>query len=185
MLAQIEREILVPTVDGMLREGIDYKGILYAGLMITSNGPKVLEFNCRFGDPETQPLMMRLKSDLLEVMLAVAEGKLDQVELKWDERPALCVVATSKGYPGSYPKGLPISGLAEADAMPDVKVFHSGTRFEGSKVVTDGGRVLSVTALGKTVADAQRRAYEAISRVHFEGMHYRKDIGRWAVKAGT
>jgi phosphoribosylamine--glycine ligase len=182
MLAQIEREVLVPAVDGMLREGIDYKGVLYAGLMITTNGPKVLEFNCRFGDPETQPLMMRLKSDLLEVMLAVAEGKLDQIELKWDERPALCVVATSKGYPGNYSKGLPITGLAAADAMPDVKVFHSGTRFDGSKVVTDGGRVLSVTALGKTVADAQRRAYEAMSHVHFEGMHYRKDIGRWAIK---
>lgn len=184
MLSQIEREVLVPAVDGMLREGIEYRGVLYAGLMLTANGPKVLEFNCRFGDPETQPLMMRLQSDLAEVVLAVAEGRLDQVELKWDPRPAISVVATSKGYPGKYPTGLPIQGLAAADAMPDVKVFHSGTRFEGQKVVTDGGRVLSVTALGKTIADAQRRAYDALAHVHFEGMHFRKDIGHWAIRGG-
>src|SRR5207245_5458388 len=110
LLSQIEREILVPAVDGLTREGIEYKGVLYAGLMLTANGPKVLEFNCRFGDPETQPLMMRLKSDLLEVMLAVADGRLDQVQLRWDPRPALCVVAASKGYPGKYPTGLQISG---------------------------------------------------------------------------
>jgi phosphoribosylamine--glycine ligase len=185
LLALIEREILVPTIDGLNREGIEYKGVLYAGLMLTSNGPKVLEFNCRFGDPETQPLMMRLKSDLLEVMLAVAEGRLDQVELKWDPRPALCVVATSKGYPGKYPTGFPISGLAAADGMEDVKVFHGGTRFEGGKVVTDGGRVLGVTALGKTIIDARRRAYEALSKIHFEGMHFRRDIGHWAVQRGA
>jgi phosphoribosylamine--glycine ligase len=182
VLAQVEKEILVPTVDGLIREGIDYKGVLYAGLMLTPNGPKVLEFNCRFGDPETQPLMMRLKSDLLEVMLAVAEGRLDQVTLEWDPRPALCVVATSKGYPGKYPTGLPITGLADAGGMKDVKVFHSGTRFEGQKVVTDGGRVLSVTALGDTIADARKRAYEAMDKIHFEGMHFRRDIGHWAVR---
>jgi phosphoribosylamine--glycine ligase len=182
LLSVIEREILVPTVDGLNREGIEYKGVLYAGLMLTSNGPKVLEFNCRFGDPETQPLMMRLKSDLLEVMLAVAEGRLDQVELKWDPRPALCVVATSKGYPGKYPTGFPISGLAAADGMEDVKVFHSGTRAEGGKVVTDGGRVLGITAMGKTIADAQKRAYEALSKIQFEGMHFRRDIGHWAMQ---
>jgi phosphoribosylamine--glycine ligase len=182
LLSVIEREILVPTIDGLNREGIDYKGVLYAGLMLTSNGPKVLEFNCRFGDPETQPLMMRLRSDLLEVMLAVAEGRLDQVELKWDPRPALCVVATSRGYPGKYPTGLPISGLAAADGMEDVKVFHSGTRFEGGKVVTDGGRVLGVTALGRTIGDAQKRAYEALSKIQFEGMHFRRDIGHWATQ---
>ena len=113
MLRTIERDILVPVVDGLVREGIEYKGVLYAGLMLTTNGPKVLEFNCRFGDPETQPLMMRLKSDLLEVMLAVAEGRLDQVELKWDPRPAMCVVAASKGYPGKYQTGLPITGIDE------------------------------------------------------------------------
>ena len=158
MLRTVERDILVPLVDGLVREGIEYRGVLYAGLMLTPNGPKVLEFNCRFGDPETQPLMMRLKSDLLEVMLAVAEGRLDQIELKWDERPALCVVASSKGYPGNYPTGLPITGIENADAMPDVKVFQGGTKFagaDGKTLVTDGGRVLSVTALGKTFADAK------------------------------
>jgi len=181
ILRQIEREILVPAVDGLNREGIDYRGVLYAGLMITTHGAKVLEFNCRFGDPETQPLMMRLQSDLLEVMLAVAEGRLDQVELKWDPRPAMCVVAASGGYPGKYPTGLPITGIPDADAMRDVKVFQGGTKAQGKQILTDGGRVLSVTALGNTIAEAKKRAYEALSKIHFEGMHYRKDIGRQAV----
>jgi phosphoribosylamine--glycine ligase len=150
--------------------------------MLTTNGPKVLEFNCRFGDPETQPLMMRLQSDLLEVMLAVAEGRLDQVELKWDPRPAICVVATSKGYPGNYPAGLPFTGLYKADALADVKVFHSGTASRDGKIVTDGGRVLGVTALGDTVSAAQRRAYEAMTLIHFDGMHYRRDIAWQAMK---
>ncbi len=182
LLRQVERDILVPTVDGLVREGIEYKGVLYAGLMLTGGGPKVLEFNCRFGDPETQPLMMRLKTDLLEVMLAVAEGRLDQITLEWDPRPALCVVATSKGYPGSYPTGLPISGIEQADALPDVKVFQAGTRREGKSVVTDGGRVLSVTALGDTIQEAKDRAYRAMELIYFDGMHYRKDIGRQALK---
>ena len=182
MLRTIERDVLVPAVDGLVREGIEYRGVLYAGLMLTTNGPKVLEFNCRFGDPETQPLMMRLKSDLLEVMLAVAEGRLDQVTIEWDPRPALCVVAAAGGYPGKYKKGLPITGIEQADAMRDVKVFQAGTRAEGKQVVTDGGRVLSVCALGDTIADAQRRAYEAIRHIQFEGMHYRKDIGHRALR---
>lgn len=181
IIAQIERDILVPTVDGLVREGIEYKGVLYAGLMLTSHGPKVLEFNCRFGDPETQPLMMRLKSDLLEVMLAVADGKLDQVELKWDPRPAMCVVAASGGYPGKYLTGLPITGIADADAMHDVKVFQGGTKANGKSILTDGGRVLSVTALGDTLAQARQRAYDAMGKIHFEGMHFRKDIGRRAL----
>jgi phosphoribosylamine--glycine ligase len=181
VLHQVERDILVPAVDGLLREGIQYKGVLYAGLMLTPAGPKVLEFNCRFGDPETQPLMMRLQSDLLEVMLAVAEGRLEHVELKWDPRPALCVVAAAGGYPGKYATGLSISGLADADSMRDVKVFQAGTRAEGKTVVTDGGRVLSVSALGDTVADARKRAYAAIGKIHFDGMHYRRDIGVQAV----
>ena len=181
----IERDILVPVVDGMVRDGIDYKGVLFAGLMLTTNGPKVLEFNCRFGDPETQALMMRLNSDLLEVMLAVVDGKLDQVELKWDERPAMCVVATSKGYPGKYEAGVPITGIEKAEAMRDVKVFHSGTKKEGEgRLVTAGGRVLGVTALGNTVADAQKRAYDAMKLIHFDGMHYRKDIGHHALRGG-
>ena len=183
MLRTIERDILVPAVDGLVREGIQYKGVLYAGLMITTNGPKVLEFNCRFGDPETQPLMMRLKSDLLEVMLAVAEGRLDQVDLKWDPRPALCVVAASGGYPGKYKTGLPITGIDKADALgDDVKVFQAGTKADGKRTVTDGGRVLAVTALGDTIADAQKRAYRAMDLIQFEGMHYRRDIGARALR---
>jgi phosphoribosylamine---glycine ligase len=182
LLRQIERDILVPTIDGLVREGIDYRGVLYAGLMLTANGPRVLEFNCRFGDPETQPLMMRFQSDLLEVMLAVADGTLDKVDIKWDPRPCLSVVASSKGYPGKYPKDLEITGIAQADAMEGVKVFHSGTKREGGKVLTDGGRVLSVTALGNTIADAQKRAYEAMQKIHFDGMHYRRDIGHQAVR---
>src|SRR5687768_2024901 len=181
----IERDILVPVVDGLVRDGIDYKGVLFAGLMLTTNGPKVLEFNCRFGDPETQPLMMRLQSDLLDVLLAVVDGKLDQAELKWDERPSMCVVATSKGYPGKYETGVPITGIEMAESMRDVKVFHSGTKKDGDgRLVTAGGRVLGATALGATVADAQKRAYEAMKLIHFDGMHYRKDIGHHALRNG-
>ena len=181
-LRAVERDVLVPIVDGLVRDGIKYRGVLYAGLMLTQNGPKVLEFNCRFGDPETQPLMMRLKSDLLEVMLAVADGNLDKVQLKWDPRPAVCVVATSKGYPGKYATGLPITGVENADAMRDVKVFHSGTRMGGDQLVTDGGRVLGVTAMGDTIGQAQKRAYDAMKLIHFEGMHYRSDIAHQAIK---
>jgi phosphoribosylamine---glycine ligase len=183
MLTQIERNVLVPAIDGLLRDGIEYKGVLYAGLMLTAAGPKVLEFNCRFGDPETQPLMMRLKSDLLQVLLAVAEERLDQVELKWDERPSVCVVAASGGYPGKYATGVPITGIDAADAMPDVKVFHAGTRMSGGSLVTDGGRVLGVTALGATVAQAAHRAYGAMEKIHFDGMHYRRDIAHQALTA--
>jgi phosphoribosylamine--glycine ligase len=183
VLRQVERDVLVPVLDGLRREKIEFRGVLYAGLMLTSNGPKVLEFNCRFGDPETQPLMMRLKSDLLEVMLATAEGRLDQIELQWDPRPALCVVAASGGYPGKYSTDVPIEGIADADAMADVKVFHAGTKMNGSQMVTAGGRVLGVTALGDTIADAQRRAYQAMGKIHFPGMHFRKDIGWRAIRS--
>jgi phosphoribosylamine---glycine ligase len=182
MISQIERDIFVPIVDGFVREEIEYRGVLYAGLMLTPHGPKVLEFNCRFGDPETQPLMMRLQSDLLEVMLAVAEGHLGDVQLKWDPRPAICVIASSGGYPGKYPTGLPITGIEKADALPDVKVFHSGTKMNGNTLVTDGGRVLGVTALGNTVAQARERAYQAMKLIHFDGMHYRTDIAHQAIR---
>ena len=182
ILRQVERDILVPVVDGLVRDNIDYKGVLYAGLMLTTQGPKVLEFNCRFGDPETQPLMARLKTDLLNVLLAVADGTLDKVQLDWDPRPAVCVVATSRGYPGKYKTGVPITGVERADALPDVKVYHAGTRTDGDTLVTDGGRVLGVTALGDTVADAQRKAYAAMELIHFEGMHYRRDIGHQAMR---
>ena len=188
ILRQIERDILVPAVDGLVREGIEYKGVLYAGVMIDGDGaPWILEYICRFGDPETQPLMMRLRSDLLEVMLAVAEGRLEDVTLKWDERPALAVVAASRGYPGKYATGVPITGMDKADSLSDVKVFQAGTKFgaDGRTVLTDGGRVLSVTALGKTIADAQRRAYQAMGMIQFDGMHYRRDIGWRAVGNGA
>ena len=182
MLRTVERDIIVPVIDGLYRHGIDYRGVLYAGLMITPNGPKVLEFNCRFGDPETQPLMMRLQTDLAQIMLAVCDGTLDQLEIHWDQRPAMCVVASSKGYPGPYAKGLPITGIADADAMPDVKVFHSGTAIEDDKLVTSGGRVLAVTALGRDIHEAHTNAYAAMDKIHFEGMHFRKDIGSQAMK---
>jgi phosphoribosylamine--glycine ligase len=181
VMRAIERDVLVPIADGLVRDGIDYKGVLYAGMMLTEHGARVLEFNCRFGDPETQPLMMRLQSDLMEVMLAVADGTLDQVELKWDPRPALAVVAASGGYPGKYAGGYPITGIAEADALKDVKVFQAGTKTDGKTLVTDGGRVLAVTALGDTIADARKRAYEAIGKIQFEGIYYRKDIGKRAM----
>jgi phosphoribosylamine---glycine ligase len=182
MLKTVERDVLVPAVDGLVRDGINYKGILYAGLMVTAAGPRVLEFNCRFGDPETQPLMMRLQSDLVEVMLAVCDGKLDQVTLKWDPRPAICVVAASKGYPGKYPTGLPITGIEKADALPDVKVFQGGTKKVDGRIVTDGGRVLGVTAIGKNIGEARDRAYRAMGMIYFDGMHYRKDIGHQALR---
>ncbi len=184
LIRQIEREILVPAVDGLRREGIEYSGVLYAGLMITPSGPKVLEFNCRFGDPETQPLMMRLQSDLCEVLLAVAESRLAEITLKWDSRPALCVIAASGGYPGAYKTGFPISGLEKADALPDTKVFHGGTKFRDGRVVTDGGRVLAVTCLGKTIAEAQHRVYQALGLIEFDGIYYRKDIGYQAIRLG-
>jgi phosphoribosylamine--glycine ligase len=184
VLEQVQRDVFVPILDGLKREGITYRGVLYAGMMLTTAGPKVLEFNVRFGDPETQPLLMRLQTDLAEVMLATAEGRLDEIELKWDPRPAVCVVAVSGGYPGKYQSGMPITGIPEAEKLGDVKVFHSGTARRGETLVSDGGRVLGVTALGDTVADAQKRAYEAMALVRFEGMHYRRDIAHQAIRRG-
>jgi len=181
LISQLERDVFVPIIDGLVREGIEYRGVLYAGMMLTAAGPKVLEFNCRFGDPETQVLMMRLRTDVAEVMLAVAEGRLDRIDLQWDPRPAMCVIASSKGYPGAYPTGLEITGIENADALPDVKVFHGGTKRDGSKILTDGGRVLGVTALGNTLAEAQKLAYRAMEMIHFEGIHYRRDIGARAL----
>ncbi len=182
MMNRISREILVPMVDAMNRNETPYKGVLYAGVMITSGGPRVLEFNARFGDPETQPILMRLKSDLLEVCLAVCDGTLEDVFLKWDPRPAVCVVMASGGYPGDYEKGKPIHGLKEAESLSDVMVFHAGTAQKGGEVVTNGGRVLGVTALGADVAAAKARAYEAVSQIHFDGAHYRHDIADKAIR---
>ncbi len=182
LMNQITREILVPTVDGMNRNGTPYKGILYAGLMITGGGPRVLEFNVRFGDPETQPILMRLKSDLLEVLLAVCDGELDKVTLKWDPRPAVCVVMASEGYPGDYEKGRKIFGLDETGKLDDVVVFHAGTKEQDGDIVTNGGRVLGVTALGETVSKAKMRAYEAVDMIKFDGAYCRRDIADKAIK---
>ena len=178
---QIEREVLVPIVHAMNTEECPYRGVLYAGIMVTKNGPQVLEFNVRFGDPETQPILMRLKSDLLDVLVAVSKNELDKVKLEWDPRPAVCVVMASGGYPGEYAKGKEITGLADAAKLKDVMVFHAGTAEKDGRIVTAGGRVLGVTALGKTVKAAQERAYEAVKLIHFAGAHYRTDIGSKAV----
>lgn len=182
LLDRITREILVPAVDGMNRNGTPYKGVLYAGLMITAGGPRVLEFNVRFGDPETQPILMRLKSDLLETMLAVCDGRLDEVTLEWDPRPAVCVVIASGGYPGEYEKGKIITGIAQAEKLEDVVVFHAGTAAKNADIVTNGGRVLGVTAMGQTIADAKAKAYGAVDKIKFDGAYYRQDIADKAIK---
>ncbi|MHC4630659.1 MAG: phosphoribosylamine--glycine ligase [Planctomycetota bacterium] len=182
LMNQIVREILVPVVDGMNRNGTPYKGVLYAGVMITGGGPRVLEFNVRFGDPETQPILMRLKSDLLQVCLAACDGTLDQISLEWDPRPAVCVVMASGGYPGDYEKGKKITGLEEADGMQDIIVFHAGTKSKDRDIVTNGGRVLGVTALGQTVDDAKARAYRAVDKIKFDGAYCRRDIADKAIE---
>ena len=178
---RIMDEVIEPTVKGLASEGMPYTGFLYAGLMIDDSGaPKVIEYNCRFGDPETQPILMRLKSDLVELCQAAVEKRLDQVDAEWDSRPALGVVLAANGYPGSYRKGDAISGLERADSE-DAKVFHAGTALDGERVVTSGGRVLCATALGDTVAQAQANAYAAAKAIHWDGVFYRKDIGYRAV----
>jgi phosphoribosylamine--glycine ligase len=176
MMSHIEKEILVPIVDAMRRDFGRYEGLLYAGLMFTPAGPKVIEFNCRFGDPECQPIMMRLKSDLLKLMVATATHKLDEAEMEFDPRPAVCVVMSSGGYPGDYTKGLEITGIDDANAIEDVKVFHAGTTMNKGRLVTNGGRVLGVTALGDSIADAQERAYGAVTKVQWDGAYWRNDI---------
>ncbi len=181
IMAQIERDVFVPVVDALNRDGVTYRGILYAGVMLTTAGPRVLEFNCRFGDPETQPILMRLKTDIVEVFEAVTRGQLDQVTLQWDPRPAVCVVMASKGYPGPYEKGKVITGLNEAAQLKDVMVFHAGTKLDNGRVVTSGGRVLGVTAVGTTIADAQKRAYEAVDMISYDGAYARRDIASKAI----
>ncbi len=177
LMDDIVERILIPTIHSMNNDGCRFKGVLYAGLMLTAQGPRVLEFNVRLGDPEAQPVLMRLKSDLADVLMAAASGQLGRIEsLEWDPRPAVCVVMASEGYPGEYTKGHPIRGLAEADALADVKVFHAGTTPRGEEVVNDGGRVLGVTALGETIAHAKRRAYEAVKCIRWNGAWCRKDI---------
>ena len=179
---RIMDEVITPTIQGMASEGRPYTGFLYAGLMITAGGaPKVIEYNCRFGDPETQPIMLRLRSDLVAHCLAALEGTLDQQHAEWDPRPALGVVLAAGGYPGDYTRGLPIQGLPQ-EPEPDRKVFHAGTALnEQGIVVTSGGRVLCATALGDTVREAQQAAYDLASRISWDGMFYRKDIGYRAI----
>jgi len=178
MLRWIEEHVLVPTVHAMKRSRQPFKGVLYAGMMITpAQGPKVLEYNVRLGDPECQPLLIRLKSDLVDLIDATIDGKLDEIKSpEWDERPAVCVVMASEGYPGPYEKGRPIRGLEEAGAVPDVKVFHAGTKLVDGQVVTAGGRVLGVTALGNTIANAKLQAYTAVKHIRWPGAWCRKDI---------
>ncbi|MBK8100455.1 MAG: phosphoribosylamine--glycine ligase [Planctomycetes bacterium] len=177
-MAQIEGQVVFPTIHAMNREGRRYQGFLYAGLMLTAQGPRVLEYNCRLGDPETQPLLMRLKSDLVPLMLATVDGTLDKLDAPvWDPRPCVTVVACSGGYPGDYKKNVPIQGLAQVVGSADLQVFHSGTQKKGGDVLTAGGRVLAVTALGADLIAARAAAYAALQKIEFVGMHYRKDIG--------
>ncbi|HTF57870.1 MAG TPA: phosphoribosylamine--glycine ligase [Planctomycetota bacterium] len=173
---RVEREILVPVVHALNKEQRRFEGILYAGIMYTKSGPKVIEFNVRHGDPECQALVVRLKSDLVPILNAVIDGKLEEAAIEWDPRPAVCLVVASGGYPGRYEVGYEISGLAEAEAMPDTVVFHAGTMAKEGKVVTSGGRVLGVTALGADLRAAQQAAYAAARKINFTGMHYRTDI---------
>jgi phosphoribosylamine---glycine ligase len=181
MAKRVMAEIIEPTIRGTAEQGSPYKGVLYAGLMITADGPKLIEYNARFGDPECQPMVMRLESDLLPALVAAAEGRLDDVTLKWRKEVALTVVMAAKGYPGHYGKGSEIKGLEKAGALEDVVVFHAGTRDDGGRIVANGGRVLNVTALGPTVEAAQSRAYAAVDLIDWPEGFCRRDIGWRAI----
>ncbi len=174
---QITDQILLPTLAGFQEDGLDFKGVLFVGLMITKDGPKVIEFNNRFGDPETQSVLMRLDTDLYKIMDAVVNNRLSEQDIEWSDNRAVTIVLASEGYPGSYPKGREITGLDAADNADDLVIFHAGTKFDGDKVVTSGGRVLGASAIGKTHEEAREKAYKLAEKIHFEGAHYRKDIG--------
>jgi phosphoribosylamine---glycine ligase len=174
--AQFDREVMRPLLNGLDESGVIFRGLLFPGLMVTADGPRVLEFNCRFGDPETQAILPRLKSDLLDLFEATIDGTLDRLAIEWDDRAAVTVVLASGGYPDKYDIGKPIHGLEFSAGAKDVHVFHAGTRKKNGTVVTAGGRVLAVTALGESVAAARTRAYETVSQIDFEGCHYRRDI---------
>lgn len=176
------KEVLRPIVDALAKEGRPYSGCLYAGLMIKGDSVKVVEFNARFGDPETQVVLPLLQSDLAEIMVACAKGTLQPEMVEWSDKAAVCVVMASGGYPGSYKKGLPITGLKAAGAMEDVVVFHAGTREEDGKILTNGGRVLGVTAVADDIPSAQQKAYDAVDKIHFEGAHFRQDIAWRALR---
>ena len=182
-LRWIEEHVFVPTIHTMKRRRQPFRGVLYAGLMMTHQGPKVLEYNVRFGDPECQPLLMRLKSDLLDILEATVDGRLEELQsVEWDSRPAVCVVMAAEGYPGDYTRGKPIRGLDVAAKIPDVKVFHAGTATMDGQVVTNGGRVLGVSALGDTIAAAKRQAYSAVKCIRWDGAWCRKDIADKAIQ---
>ena len=174
---RIIKDIIEPAVEGLKEQGIDYRGVIYAGLMLVGQQPYLLEFNVRFGDPETQPILMRLTGDLASMLIALVQGKLHQVKVDWDNRSSVCVVMTSPGYPGSYAKGMAVQGLEQVESQPDVQVFHAGTKLTEKGMVTDGGRVLGVTALGKGLKEAVDRAYAAVDKIHWEGAYCRRDIG--------
>jgi phosphoribosylamine--glycine ligase len=178
---RVIREIFEPLLAGLRDEGIIYRGILYAGLMIENGVPRVLEFNVRFGDPEAQPLFLRLSSDLVPLLLQCAQGEITDAKMEIDPRPAVCVVMASGGYPGNYPTGLPIEGIGDAERLKDVVVFHAGTSMERGMLVTNGGRVLGVTAIGDTLKEAIARAYDGVDRINWEGAYCRSDIGRKAL----
>jgi phosphoribosylamine--glycine ligase len=180
--ARVMREIVLPTVAGMKARGTPYVGVLYAGLMITAEGPKLIEYNVRFGDPECQVLMPRMKTDLVAAMLAACDGVLKSFDVRWWDDVALTVVLAARGYPGAFERGSEIRGLAAAEALDDVLVFHAGTRTEGGRLLAQGGRVLNVTATGRTVAEAQARAYEAVARIEWPQGFCRRDIGWRAVQ---
>ena len=180
-LADVAKKVLEPFMRGCVAEGIDYRGLLYPGLMLTKNGPKILEFNARFGDPETQVYLTRLENDLVELLAASVCGSLGSLELKWSPLASVCVVMASGGYPGNYAKSKPILGLDEAAKLPNVKVFHAGTALKDGQIVTNGGRVLGVTALGQDLRAAQTAAYVAVEKIHFDGAQFRRDIAAKAL----
>lgn len=176
------RHVAEPTVQGMAAEGAPFKGVLYCGLMMSPRGPQVLEYNARFGDPETQAILARLDSDLVDALDASIDGTLDTLALRWKPGASACVIACSAGYPGNYPKGLPITGLDAAAQEPDSVIFHSGTKLNAGATLTDGGRVLGVTATAASLEEALQRAYQTLAKIHFEGIFYRRDIGHRALK---
>jgi len=181
--AQLEKQIIRPLLRGLLQNGVKFRGLLYPGLMITSEGPRVLEFNCRFGDPETQALLPRMKSDLLPLLEATIDGTIDRCAIEWDMRAAVTVVLACAGYPAEYETGKPISGLEDAAKLEDIHIFHAATRRVNDQIETAGGRVLAITALGSTLEHARERAYDAVSRIYFENCRYRRDIALGAVAA--
>jgi phosphoribosylamine--glycine ligase len=181
---RVLEEILKPTIKGLRSEGREYKGVLYAGLILTKEGPKVLEFNARFGDPETQVVLPRLRTDLIDILNSVIEGTLEKIDIQWEDNAVVCVIVASGGYPDKYQKGKVISGLERLEKMEDIIVFHAGTKLQDDKVITSGGRVLGITTWDETISKAREKAYKGVKEIYFEDMYYRKDIAVKAIKEG-